>query len=214
MPTRVKPLTDLDLRRAKPQAKSHKLFDGNGLFLEVTPSGGKLWKLKFRQPNGLENKLSLGPYPEVSLQEARAKRNQARAQLREGFDPAELRDQAARLAEASAAQTFEAVARDWHRTMREQWQPGTAENILHRFECDIFPVIGRFRITEVITKDILRAVRAIEQRGAPEVARRITADISRVFVFALHSGLVDRNPALMLNRALKPDQGAFRRDRP
>lgn len=204
MPKRVIPLSDMEIRRAKPGDKTYKLYDGAGLYLEITTHGSKLWKYKFRQPSGLENKLSFGPYPEVSLIQARQKRDEARAQMREGLDPAELRDYATRASRDAAAQTFEVVARAWHETMREQWQPGTAANILHRFECDIFPEIGRQRITAIASKDILHAVRQIEKRGAPEVARRITADISRVFVFALHSGIVDRNPALMLNKVLKP----------
>jgi hypothetical protein len=204
MPKRVLPLTDTELRRAKPGSTPFKLFDGGGLYVEIFPSGSKLWRLKYVRPNGRENKLSLGSYPEVSLLAAREKRDTARAQIRDGLDPGELRDEAVRVARAAAEQTFEVVMREWHTTMREQWQPGTAANILHRFECDIFPVVGHLPISAVTSKDILHAVRLIEHRGAAEVARRILADISRVFVFAFHSSYVDRNPALMLNKVLKP----------
>ena len=105
---------------------------------------------------------------------------------------------------------FEAVAREWHDTLREQWQPQTAHNILHRLETDIFPVLGRQRISTITSKDLLYAVRQIEKRGALEIAKRTTANLSRIFVYAFHCGRVDRNPAAMLTKALRPrEKGHF-----
>lgn len=204
MPKVVPPLTDLQIRNARATGASYKLFDGGGLYLEVTPAGGKLWKLKYRTPQGRENKLSLGAYPTVTLQAARERRLQVRRQLSEGRDPAEERNAAMRAKRQAADDSFEAVARAWHANMREQWQPSTADNILHRLQVDIFPEIGRMRISDVQPRDVLAAVRKIEQRGALEVAKRITADVSRVFVFAFHSSLVENNPAASLNKVLKP----------
>jgi integrase len=210
MPKRVAPLTDLQIRKARTADKPYKLYDGDGLYLEVSPSGSKLWKFKFQRVNGRESRMAFGPYPDVSLLAAREKRTEARRQLAEGSDPVEAREEAQRAARDDALDTFEAVARDWHDTMRERWQPQTAANILHRLEVDIFPVIGSQRISTITSRDLLYAVRQIEQRGAMEIAKRITANLSRIFVFASHSGRVDRNPAAMLTQALRPrEKGHF-----
>jgi hypothetical protein len=105
---------------------------------------------------------------------------------------------AQRAARDDALDTFEAVARNWHDTMREQWQPQTAANILHRLEVDFFSEARRNAYPTITSRDLLRAVRQIEQRGAMEIAKRTMANLSRIFVFASHSGHVDRNPAAML----------------
>jgi len=210
MPKRVVPLSDLQLRNARAAERMYRLYDGGGLYLEVSAGGSKLWKVKYRHLRGRESRLSFGAYPDVSLVAAREQRAQARQQLAAGIDPLEARDAASRAARDSANDTFEAVARDWHATMLDSWQPGTAQNILHRLELDIFPVIGALRMTTVTSRDILFAIRKIEQRGALEIARRMTADVSRIFDFAMNSGRLDRNPAATLGKTLKPrEKGHF-----
>ncbi|MFB9243676.1 DUF4102 domain-containing protein [Massilia antarctica] len=129
MAKQIAPLTDLTIRNAKPGEKSLKRFDGGGLYLEVMPGGSKLWRMKYRQLNGKENRLSFGSYPEISLADARAKRAAARAHLAAGADPGRERDVAAASASHVAANTFERVAREWHHTFVESWQPQTAKNI-------------------------------------------------------------------------------------
>jgi hypothetical protein len=111
MPRPVQPLTQLQVRNARPKEKPYRLFDGSGLYLEVTPTGSKLWRMKFRQPGGKENRLSFGVFPEVSLADARARRDQARQLLASGADPARARDEQARRARLDAQNTFEHVAR-------------------------------------------------------------------------------------------------------
>jgi integrase len=210
MPKRVPPLTQLQVRNAKPRDRPYKLADGGGLYLEVTPAGGKHWRLKYRQANGTENKLHLGSWPAVSLAVARDKRDGARELLAAGADPGRVRDEQARLARIVAGNTFEKVAREWHRTMLNQWQPQTAKDILHRFELDIFPVIGRLPVAEVQTRDVLDAIRAVERRGALEIANRLAANCSRVFKFAIRCGLAERNPAEFLREVLEPrEKGHF-----
>lgn len=204
MPKRVVPLTDLQIRNAKRKAKPYKLADGGGLYLEVMPSGSKLWRLKYRQADGRENRLSFGAYPEVGLADARDQRLEARKHLTKGDDPGRVRDARSKLAKAAAGNTFELVAREWHRTNIETWQPQTAENILHRFETDIFPAIGREPIADVDRKDLLAALRAIEKRGAREVARRLRADCARIFQFAIESGYAERDPSTGLSKVLLP----------
>lgn len=204
MPKIIAPLTDLAIRNARGLDKAYKLFDGGGLYLEVIPSGSKLWRMKYRQLNGKENRLSFGSYPETSLGEAREKRAEARKLLAAGGDPGRERDAAAASASHAAGYTFEFVANEWHRTFLETWQPQTAQNILHRMQKDIFPEIGRLPITDVSRKDMLGVLRAIEKRGAREIARRMRADCSRVFQFAIECGYAERDPSAGLAKVLLP----------
>jgi hypothetical protein len=192
MPKQVQPLTQLQVCNAKAKGKPCKLADGGGLYLEVMPTGGKLWRIKFRQPDGKENRLSFGAFPDVSLADARAKRDEARQ------------------ARLSAQNTFEHVARDWHRTMIKKWQPRTAEEILRRFEAYIFPAFGQLPIAEIQAPDVLDDIRAIERRGALEIANRQTANCSGVFRYAIRCGLAERNPAEFLREVLEPrEKGHF-----
>ncbi|MFJ1472449.1 tyrosine-type recombinase/integrase [Massilia orientalis] len=210
MPKQVQPLTQLQVRNAKAKDKPYKLADGGGLYLEVMPSGGKLWRMKFRQADGKENRLAFGAFPDVSLLDARAKRDEARQLLAAGTDPARARAEQARQARLVEQNTFEHVARDWHRTMINKWQPQTAEEILRRFESDIFPAFGHLPINKVQAPDVLDAIRAIEQRGALEIANRQTANCSRVFKYAIRCGLAERNPAEFLREVLQPrEKGHF-----
>jgi integrase len=206
MPKRVPPLTQLQIKAAKPGSKPYKLADGGGLYVEVMPTGGKLWRMKYRQPDGKENRLSFGSYPEVSLGDARTKRDAARQLLAEGRDPGRIRTERAGQEQAVAANTFEKVARDWHRTMLGQWQPQTAHDILHRLELDIFPKLGELPVTAIRAQDILDVIRAVEQRGAREIARRLTANCARVFRHAIRSGIAERNPAEYLREVLEPQE--------
>lgn len=189
MPKRVPPLTQLPIRNAKPGDKPHKLADGGGLYLEVTPAGGKHWRMKYRRPDGREAKLHFGAFPAVSIGDAREKRDSARQLLVAGTDPARARAEQARQARLAEQNTFEHVARDWHRTMLNKWQPGTADEILRRFESDIFPAFRHLPIAKVQPSDVLDAIRAIERRGALEISNRQTANCSRVFKHAIRCGL-------------------------
>lgn len=210
MPKPVPPLTQLQIRNAKPKDKPYKLADGGGLYLEVTPAGGKLWRMKYRRPNGKENKLCFGSFPELSLSDARARRDNARKLIAASSDPAQVREEEARQTRMAAANTFERVARDWHNTMLNQWQPGTASDILRRLEVDIFPQIGVMPIAEIQSRHVLEAIRKVERRGALEVAARLAANCSRIFKFAAHCGLAEGNPAEFLREVLQPrEKGHF-----
>jgi integrase len=210
MPKMVPPLTQLQIRNAKPKGKPYKLADGGGLYLEVTPAGGKHWRMKYRQPNGKENKLHLGAFPAVSLADAREKRDSAKQVLATGADPARVWAEQARHARLGAQNTFEHVARDWHQVMINQWQPQTAKDILRRFEADVFPAFGQLPIAEIQARDVIDAIRRVERRGALEIANRLTANCSRVFKYAIRCGLAERNPAEFLREVLAPrEKGHF-----
>lgn len=206
MPKLVTPLTDTQVKNAKPKDKPYKLADGGGMYLEVTPTGGKLWRMKYRRPDGKENRLSFGGYPETTLIEARSKRADARKLLSEGVDPAKERDSGKRIAAEKFANTFEKLAREWHTNKLPTWRESTAKDTLRRLEIDIFPEIGAMPIASITHKDMIAALRKIESRGAQEVAHRVKATCARVFSYAIQSGITDRNPAADLTDVLKPVQ--------
>lgn len=197
------PLTEMQVRNAKPKEKPYKLFDGGGLYLDVAPSGSRIWRLKFRQPNGKENRLTFGPYPEITLQEAREKRLAARRLMLAGADPAKHRDDARRLAAERAANTFEKIAREWYANKVPTWSERTAKNMIQRLEADIFPQIGTRPIGELKHRDLIAALRKIEERGATEIAHRLKAVCSQIFSYAIQCGLTERNLVVDMKDVLK-----------
>jgi len=131
------PLTDVKARNAKPKSKPVKIFDTDGLFLFVSPSGGKWWRFKYRL-GGREKLISLGTYPEVSLAQARGRRDEARKQVADGIDPSQAR-KASKAAKVQNESTFEVVAREWHMKFTSTWTPGYATAVMSRLELNVFP---------------------------------------------------------------------------
>jgi integrase len=199
----ISALTDMQVRNAKAKEKPYKLFDGGGLYLDVAPSGSRIWRLKFRQSNGKENRLTFGPYPEITLQEAREKRLEARRLMLAGVDPAKHRDEARRGAAARNENTFEKIAREWHANKVPTWSDRTAKAMISRLEADIFPEIGSIPIDEIKHRDIIAALRKIEDRGAAEIAKRIKAVCSQIFSYAIQCGLTERNLVVDMKDVLK-----------
>ena len=204
MPKIVAPLSDAQVKNAKPKDKPYKLFDGGGLYLEVMPTGSKLWRMKFRQANGKESRLAFGSYPEIGLGGARTRRAEVRKLKAEDIDPAQAKKDKARQASEKAAQTFEKLAREWHANRLPTWHPTTAKDTIRRLELDIFPEIGAKPITEVTHQDMIRTLRKIEARGAKEIAHRLKATCARVFSYANQLGIENRNPAADMKDVLKP----------
>jgi integrase len=204
MPKLATPLTDIQVRTAKPKEKAYKLADGGGMYLEVMPTGSKLWRMKFRQANGSESRLAFGSYPEVSLLDARNKRTEARALLAKKIDPAQVRrDDKAETATANA-NTFEKIAREWHTNRLSAWSASTAKDTINRLEKDIFPEIGKLPIAAITHQQMIAALRKIESRGAGEVAHRLKSTCARVFSYANQNGIKNDNPAADLKDVLKP----------
>lgn len=198
-------LTATQVQKVKPGAKPAKLFDERGLFLLVTPSGGKLWRLKYRF-GGKEKLLALGAYPDVSLVDARGKRDDARKLIAAGVDPAEQR----RAQRVAAGETFDVIAREWYEQNAKQqsdgkraaWVPSHARTVLARMEQNLFPFIGRRPIREITAPELLAVLRRIEARGAIETIKRVRQICSHVFCYAIATGRADRDPAADLRRAL------------
>jgi len=197
------PLTDTAIRNAKPGAKPAKLFDERGLFLLVTPAGGKWWRLKYRF-DGKEKQLSLGVYPDVGLKQARKRRDDSRKLLADGIDPSENRKATNSARTSSAANSFEVIAREWFAKFSPNWAPSHGDKIIRRLERDIFPWLGVRAIASINAPDLLTALRRIEDRGAVETAHRALQNCGQVFRYAIATGRAERDPTGDLRGALPP----------
>jgi len=199
------PLTDTEIRKAKSTTKPLKLFDGLGLFLLVTPAGGKWWRLKYRHA-GKEKLLSLGTYPEVPLKLARERRDDARKQIAEGADPSAARRSSKDAQRAASARTLEAVARKWLAHRSPAWTAGTSEAITASLENHVFPTLGAKAISEIKPAELRDAVQAVEATGASETAGRVFQRIRSVYRYAVAHELVEIDPtyALKAGEILKP----------
>lgn len=197
------PLTDTEIKKVKPGEKPQRLFDGGGLYLEVSPSGGKWWRLKYRVA-GKEKRISLGVYPDVTLKAAREARDAARKQLASGIDPGEQRRAQKAAQETAAADSFEVIAREWFAKHAPTWVDGHSQKILRRFERDVFPWIGSRPIAQVTAPELLRVLRRIESRGALETAHRAQQNCGQVFRYAVATGRAEGDPTASLRGALPP----------
>ena len=197
-------LTDQKIRSVKPSERQVKIFDGGGLFLLVTPRGGKLWRLKYRH-EGKEKLLSLGAYPEISLADARMRRDEARKQIAHGIDPGAVR-KAQKEAETEETETFEVIAREWHTKFAPSWSVSHSDTTISRLERDIFPWLGKRPISEIKAPELLAALRRVESRGALESARRIKIIAGQVFRYAVATGRAERDPSGDLKGALATPQ--------
>lgn len=200
MPKRIIPLSDMKVQKAKSKDKPISLFDGGGLYLLITPSGGKLWRFKYRF-NNKEKKLAFGSYPEISLQDARQKREDARRLLANNVDPDAVR-KAQKQAKTEETETFEIIAREWHTKFTPTWTPGHAYTIMSRLERDLFPWIGKRPINQIKAPQLLAVLRRVESRGALESAHRIRTIAGQVFRYAVATGRAERDPAADLKGAL------------
>ncbi len=201
-------LSDAKLRTLKTPGRH---FDGGGLYLEVTPTGGRYWRMKYRH-GGKEKRLAFGVYPEVTLKDAREKREAARRALDRGDDPGELKKAAKAQAAHEAATHLEAVAREWIGHQSGAWTKDHADRIRLTFEADVFPKLGARPLAKIKPRDVAGLVRSIEARGAPEVADRVLQRIKAVYRYAITRDLIDANPMLDLKPAelLKPRTVAHR----
>ena len=197
-------LTDAAIKRAHPQDKPQRLFDGDGLYLLVRPDGKKWWRFDYSHDRKRQT-LSLGVYPDVTLARARSRAAEIRQQLLDGIDPS-----AARKAKVTAGVTaavpdsFEIIAREWHRRRVPTLSSNTAANILKRLQANAFPYIGQKSVRELRAPDVLDVLRRIEERGLGETARRVHQLVGQVMRYAIATGRADADPTPALRGALKP----------
>lgn len=203
------PLTDIQIRKANPKEKPYTLNDGNGLSLLVEPNGSKGWRFRYRFA-GKPKMISLGVYGQVTLAEARKKRDEAKKQLAENINPSDARKSEKIALRYATENTFYAVAMEWHSSKCSTWSDGYASEILRCFENDIFPYIGKRPIDQIAPLELLAVLQKIEKRGALEQANKIRRRCGEVFRYAVITGRVKYNPAPDLAGAMnKPETKHF-----
>ena len=196
-------LSAIQVKQAKPQEKDYKLFDGEGLFLLVKKNGNKHWRLKYRFL-GTEKLLAIGPYPLLSLQEAREAKKEAKKLLAGGIDPVAYKKSSKEDAVRNVQNTFQAIALEWYENRKDIWKPRYADEVLKRLKEDIFPHIGKMPIKDIEPPLLLDVIRKIEKRGALELAKRQLQKCGEIFRYAIATGRAVRDPSNDIKEALKP----------
>ncbi|WP_111884512.1 tyrosine-type recombinase/integrase [Acinetobacter sp. CFCC 11171] len=194
-------LTDAQIRKIRPLEKKKRYSDEKGLYLEVTPAGGKFWRLKYRF-NARESTLTIGSYPEISLAQARRSRDEARIQLYQNIDPNAVKNQ--RLQQIDESILFKSLAMEWMDDRKAVIKEATYLRDLSVFEKDLFPALGNLPIDQIKGKDVLACAKKIEERGAQEMAKRSIPLAGRIFRFAIRKGIIEHDPTPHLQEALKP----------
>ncbi|CAB1207561.1 tyrosine-type recombinase/integrase [Acinetobacter bouvetii] len=194
-------LTDAQVRKIKPLDKKKRYSDEKGLYLEVTPAGGRFWRLKYRF-NGRESTLTIGSYPEISLAQARRARDEARIQLYKNIDPNAVKNE--RLQQTDENLLFKSLAMEWMEDRKAVIKETTYLRDLSVFEKDLFPALGEMPIDQIKGKDVLACAKKIEERGAQEMAKRSIPLAGRIFRFAIRKGIIENDPTPHLQEALKP----------
>ena len=193
------PLNDRQIKAAKPSdtGKKTKLFDGGGLYLEVTPAGGKIFRLKYRFA-GKEKTLTIGKYPAFSLVEARQAAENARRMIAQGQDPSKAKQEAKAAQQAALLNTFEHLAKQWHKDNLPRWKEHHAERIMRYLENDVFPVIGEMPVNEIKVTHIKNLLDDIMTRGVTDTADKIRGWIGAVFDYSAMLEISENNPARLL----------------
>lgn len=187
---------------AKPKEKPYKMADGGGLYLLVKTNGSRYWRLKYRI-DGKEKLLALGVYPDVSLADARAKRDEARKGIAGGIDPLEVKKEQKVEREAQVKNTFQQIALEWHSMKVKKWSAGYASDILEAFNKDVFPFIGQRPVADIKPLELLNVLKKMEDRGATEKAKKVRQRCGEVFRYAIVTGRAEYNPAPDLTSAMQ-----------
>jgi len=196
------PLNEMKVRNAKSKNKFYKITDSDGLYLHVAETGGKLWRFRYRF-DGKEKLLALGSYPEISLLDARQKRDEARRQLAHNIDPGAIR-KAQKQANIQETETFEVIAREWHNKFMPIWKESHSSRVLSRLERDVFPHISKRPIAQIKAPELLGVLRRLESRGILHTAHIIRGICGQIFRYAVATGRAERDPSADLRGALPP----------
>ncbi len=204
MPKRIPPLTDIQVNKAKPKDKNYKLTDGGGLYLLISPTGGKLWRMDYRHADKRKT-LAFGPYPDVSLANARKRRDNARKLLSDNVDPGVEKKVLRDNENERRANTFEKLALEWHERQIDQLAERTRDQVMRRLNRDVLPFIGDTPLSNLSSRTILdKVLRPMEDRGAIDSAHRVRGTLSQILRYGVASGLCDRDFTADLRGALKP----------
>lgn len=201
MARRTTPLTDMQVNKSKPQDKNVMLYDGGGLFLLITPNGKKGWRFKYRY-EGKEKLMSYGTYPEISLSEARKRREEAREQVANGIDPSALRKATKAAHAENTSNSFEVVAKEWIGKQKNKWTPANTEVVTRQLEKNVFSWVGKRPIADLKAPELLTVLRRMEDRGILESAQRVRTICGQVFRYAIATGRAERDIAADLRGAL------------
>lgn len=199
----IKPLTATQVQNAKPKEKMYKLFDGGGLFLQITPSGGKHWKMKYRQANGKEGLLSFGAYPAVSLEQARRKRDEARSQKASGHDPGEVKRQKKAEQQAKSKYSFRSVAEGWRELAATKIRPQTMRVYDGVLRIHLLPELGDIYIKDIRSSHFLEVFRKIEKKEIQSTCNRACNLCSQIMRYAVALELIEINPIPSIQPLLK-----------
>src|SRR5450755_46658 len=196
-------LTRLQIEAIRSPPKTLRLYDGRGLYIEFSPSGGRWWRLKYRF-KGKEKRISLGVYPDTGIKEARDKREAARQQIAAGMDPGQQRKAERQTLTEQTQNTFEAIVREWFAMVSPTWVKSHSGKIIRRLEREVFPWLGSKPIKEVTAPELLAVLRRIEARGFNETAHRTMQHCGCAFRYAIATGRAERDPTRDLAGALAP----------
>src|SRR5471030_168917 len=207
MARQTKPLTDTEIKAAKPKDADYQLYDGDGLTLLIKSSGSKLWQFRYHRPlTKLRTKQSFGAYPAVSLSDARKLRAESRALLAKDIDPQEHQKEQSRNSQEAKTNTFILIAERWWNVKKASVTEDYAHDIWRSLERDIFPAIGKVNITDIKAHTLVQAVQPVQARGALETVRRLCQRINEVMIYAQNTGLIDAVPSVNIGKAFEKPQ--------
>lgn len=204
MARKTKPLTDTEIKAAKPQDKDYQLYDGDGLTLLIKSSGSKLWQFRYYRPYTKQRtKQSFGAYPAVTLSDARKLRAESRSLLAKDIDPQEYQKDQIRNSQESKTNTFQLVAERWWEVKKSTVTEDYGNDIWRSLERDVFPAIGDISVTDIKAHILVQAIQPVQARGALETVRRLCQRINEVMIYAQNTGLIDAVPSINIGKAFE-----------
>ncbi|HEC8330596.1 TPA: integrase [Providencia rettgeri] len=204
MARKTKPLTDTEIKAAKPQDKDYQLYDGDGLTLLIKSSGSKLWQFRYYRPYTKQRtKQSFGAYPAVTLSDARKLRAESRSLLAKDIDPQEYQKDQVRNSQEAKTNTFQLVAERWWEVKKSTVTEDYGNDIWRSLERDIFPAIGDISVTDIKAHILVQAIQPVQARGALETVRRLCQRINEVMIYAQNTGLIDAVPSINIGKAFE-----------
>ncbi|MCK8538778.1 integrase [Yersinia ruckeri] len=207
MARQTKPLTDTEIKAAKPKDADYQLYDGDGLTLLIKSSGSKLWQFRYYRPlTKQRTKQSFGAYPAVSLSDARKLRAESRALLAKDIDPQEHQKELSRNSQEAKTNTFMLIAERWWNVKKASVTEDYAHDIWRSLERDVFPAIGEVNITDIKAHTLVQTVQPVQARGALETVRRLCQRINEVMIYAQNTGLIDAVPSVNIGKAFEKPQ--------
>ncbi|EMB3081962.1 integrase [Providencia rettgeri] len=204
MARKTKPLTDTEIKAAKPQDKDYQLYDGDGLTLLIKSSGSKLWQFRYYRPYTKQRtKQSFGAYPSVTLSDARKLRAESRSLLAKDIDPQEYQKDQIRNSQEAKTNTFQLVAERWWEVKKSTVTEDYGNDIWRSLERDVFPAIGDISVTDIKAHILVQAIQPVQARGALETVRRLCQRINEVMIYAQNTGLIDAVPSINIGKAFE-----------